>query len=415
MSAKKLASKDASRPASKDSSKPASKETPQQPAVTKQVPQGDHINLDIWHGILPNEDTLLALKNDGDYLLRAYEHKDSFYIVLSIRWGTEILNGVINQNGSQYEFQDTVFNSVRELIDLYHVRKRLMSICGQKCALDVPIRRQAWELRHSMITLEKELGSGAFGVVYRGLLRYDRQEPKKVAVKELSEISLETCHELWREARVMRLYNHPNIVKLFGVANDFTPYYLVMELVPGGSVDKYLEDHGEKLTVRPRVQILIEAAQGIEYLHGEGCIHRDIACRNLLINKHDKTVKVADFGMTRKAKKYIVDKDKPMNLRWLAPEVYKTGIVKKSTDVYAFGCTMYESFTTPYSIPYQNWSPDKVYNRVVDKHYRLEPPPLMPKSIAYLMSECLGEESARPTFQAILVNLRACVRDKNIR
>lgn len=90
MSAKKPASKDSSKLASKDSSKPASKETRHQPAVAKQVPQGDHINLDIWHGILPNEDTLLALKNDGDYLLRAYEHKDSFYIVLSIRWGTEV-------------------------------------------------------------------------------------------------------------------------------------------------------------------------------------------------------------------------------------------------------------------------------------------------------------------------------------
>ena len=60
-----------------------------------------------------------------------------------------------------------------------------------------------------------------------------------------------------------------------------------------------------------------------------------------------------------------------MNLRWLAPEVYETAIVNKSTDVYAFGVTMYETFTVPYSIPYPEWDPEKVYDKVVVKGYRV--------------------------------------------
>lgn len=90
-----------------------------------------------------------------------------------------------------------------------------------------------------------------------------------------------------------------------------------------------------------------------------------------------KVVKVADFGMTRRTSKYKVDPNKPMNLRWLAPEVYETAIVNKSTDVYAFGVTMYEAFTVPYSIPYADWKPEKVYDKVVVKGYRLHAPPKM--------------------------------------
>lgn len=63
-----------------------------------------------------------------------------------------------------------------------------------------------------------------------------------------------------------------------------------MEMVSGGSVDQYLEKNGPKLKVPARVQILIEAATGLEYLHSKGFLHRDIACRNLLI---DKVVKVS--------------------------------------------------------------------------------------------------------------------------
>lgn len=56
-----------------------------------------------------------------------------------------------------------------------------------------------------------------------------------------------------------------------------------------------------------------------------------------------------------------------MNLRWLAPEVYETAVVNKSTDVYAYGVTMFECFTVPYAIPYQDWKPNKVrFNRFYD-------------------------------------------------
>ncbi|EPB70990.1 hypothetical protein ANCCEY_09914 [Ancylostoma ceylanicum] len=206
----------------------------------------------------------------------------------------------------------------------------------------------------------------------------------------LSDMSPENSHALWKEARVMQMYDHPHVVRMYGVANDTEPYYLVMELVTGGALNDFLKKKGRYAKTAKRVQILYEASLGIEYLHSKGCIHRDIAARNLLMDKVIKKLtavwicqaaecglccgqglknfQVADFGLTRRSKSYIVNPDKPMNLRWLAPDVYHTGIgenyllfqVEKHTDVYAFGITMWEVFQLPYHIPYREWDADEV-------------------------------------------------------
>ncbi|KHN85398.1 Female germline-specific tumor suppressor gld-1 [Toxocara canis] len=145
------------------------------------------------------------------------------------------------------------------------------------------------------------------------------------------------------------------------------PYYLVMELVHGGSVDDYLKKKGSKISVTARTQILYEASVGLDYLHSKSCLHRDVACRNLLI---DKVVKVADFGMTRHTTNYKIDPNKQMNLRWLAPEVF---------------------------------------DRVVNNGYRLKPPELMPRKIGNLMEECIGAEESQPTFSVVVVCLKISV------
>ncbi|KAI6173342.1 Tyrosine-protein kinase [Aphelenchoides besseyi] len=352
---------------------------------------GEHVNIDCWHGLLPNEDTGSLLKNDGDFLLRGIEKEGVYYIILSVRWGKDVYNAaIIPAKRGGYEFKDNIFETIKDIIDFYQVRKRPLTISGVTTTLETPIRRKSWELRHRMITLGKELGSGSYGTVYRGTLQIERQKPIEVAVKVLTEMSAENSAALWKEARNHQSFDHQNVVRMYGVANDYLPYYLVMELVSGGSVDHYLEKKGSKLPVRARVQILIEAATGLDYLHSKSCIHRDIACRNLLI---DKVVKVADFGMSRKSTCYKIDPNKPMNLRWLAPEVYETAIVNKATDIYAFG----------------------VYEEVVNKGYRLEPPKLMPRMIAELMAECLGPEQDRPSFKTVIVCLRTFMKNKEAR
>ncbi|VDM26428.1 unnamed protein product [Toxocara canis] len=177
----------------------------------------DHTALDYWHGMLPNEDTAKLLKNSGQFLLRALERNGTNNVILSVRWGKDIVNTVISKcSKGGYQCQGTFFISVKDI-----VRKRPLEINGVKVTLEMPVRRKRWELRHKMIKLEKELGSGSYGIVYRGTLTYPAMKPFVVAIKELSEMSVEASNALWKEARVMQMYDHPNIVKMYGVANDY--------------------------------------------------------------------------------------------------------------------------------------------------------------------------------------------------
>ncbi|CAJ0592628.1 unnamed protein product [Cylicocyclus nassatus] len=370
------------------------------------VPSAEEYKLDYWHGYMPNEDTAMILKKDGDFLLRALMDEPK-PICMSVRSGEKVYNAIVNRTESGgYELAGVEYSSIKDMIDELQVRKRPIPIEDAQVVLNCPIRRRPWELRHCMITLGKRLGKGSYGSVYRAILRKDRQV-LEVAVKVLSDMSPENSHALWKEARVMQMYDHPHVVRMYGVANDIEPYYLVMELVSGGALNDFLKKKGRYAKTAKRVQIVYEASLGIEYLHSKGCIHRDIAARNLLM---DKVIKVADFGLTRRSKSYIVNPDKPMNLRWLAPDVYHTGIVEKHTDVYAFGITMWEVFQVPYRIPYKEWTADEVYENVVDGTYRLSPPDAMPSDVASLFKECIAKPELRPTFKSIVLFLKACLK-----
>ncbi|CAD5222737.1 unnamed protein product [Bursaphelenchus okinawaensis] len=373
---------------------------------------GDFTKLDFWHGLLPDEDTANILKLDGDYLLRGI-HKDGQYcVILSIRWGKNVLNaGLTERNSGGWIFQDRPYDTIKEVVDMLQVTKCPITICNVMCYLDTPVRRKAWELRRQMVKLGKELGQGSYGTVYMGQLLIGRNKIIRVAVKVLTEMTAEASNALWKEARYHQSFDHPNCVKMYGVANDALPYYLVMELVNGGSLDKYLIKKGPKLSVKERVTILLDAAKGLDYLHDKGTLHRDVAARNLLIDSN--VVKVADFGMSRKCANYKVDTNKPLNLRWLAPEVYKTQTVNKATDVYAFGVTIYEVFSVPYKIPYEKWDANKVFEEVIEGEYRLSLADNVPPYIRQVFGECIGPEEERPPFKSIVICLRNFQEGKN--
>ncbi|GMT31090.1 hypothetical protein PFISCL1PPCAC_22387, partial [Pristionchus fissidentatus] len=374
--------------------------------TTEQEVLPAYMDLDYWHGNLPNEDTANLVKEEGQYLLRkdlvVLTAPDS--ILLSVRTGHKVVNAIIKEVPTGFRICDREFHNVTALVDYYQIRKIPINISDDmEVTLGNPVRRKAWELRHKMITIQKELGSGSYGVVYLAQLTYPRQKPITVAAKMLTEIDNDASLALWKEARVMQEYDHPNITKFYGVCNDNMPYYLVMEFIKGGSVDSYLQAN-PGLIVYKRTKIASEAASGLEYLHSKGCIHRDIAARNLLI---DKVAKVSDFGLTRKTRNYKIDPDKPMNLRWIAPDVFESSVVNKATDVYAFGITLFELFVVPYDIPYSHWTADEVNKNVVENGFRLAPPREMPKEIGGLMKECILEAHIRPNFKMINIFLNA--------
>ncbi|VDN22477.1 unnamed protein product [Gongylonema pulchrum] len=254
------------------------------------------------------------------------------------------------------------------------------------------------------------IGCGAYGTVYKGLLL---RNLIPVAIKRLDcyDKTEQGLIDLMKEARVMQLYDHINVVKFFGFIVDRAPYLLVMEYCKDGSVEDKLRAGGKRLSVAARVDMATQISRGLEYLHFKMCIHRDIATRNCLLS--GSIVKLADFGMCRATLVYKIDLTKPQNVRWLAPEVWRSGETRFCTDVYAFAITLWELFEIPYIHPYSNWKAYKVKEKVM-AGYRLPSPGEMPDAVATLMRRCWDQDpKRRPTAKEVRDELEAINKKYN--
>ncbi|KAK6059241.1 hypothetical protein COOONC_03133 [Cooperia oncophora] len=151
-----------------------------------------------------------------------------------------------------------------------------------------PIRQQTWEYYHSDIQPGRILGEGAYGVVREGVLRGKSGRTIPVAIKQTkshTELDKAKIKEMMKEARLMRLFKHRNVVRLYGVAVDEQPLLIILELVSGGALNNFLREYGERIEMKEKIVMCIGAGSGVEYLHSNECMHRDLAARNCLITK----------------------------------------------------------------------------------------------------------------------------------
>jgi serine/threonine protein kinase len=145
--------------------------------------------------------------------------------------------------------------------------------------------------------IRRFLGQGGMGTVY---LAFDTLIEREVAIKLLSpELSsnAESLRRFLGEARSIGRLNHPNVVAIHSIDIWQGQYYLVMELLTGGSVAELAEKRGT-LPYQEAAGILAQAARGLAAAHQAGMVHRDIKPANLMVSR-DGVVKVVDFGLSR--------------------------------------------------------------------------------------------------------------------
>jgi serine/threonine protein kinase len=147
------------------------------------------------------------------------------------------------------------------------------------------------------------------------------------------------------EGAVLTALRHKNVVQTFEYGLTMTgEQYLVMELIDGMGLNFLIETKSAHLEGR-RIDYLVQTADGLEYIHGQGYLHRDICPRNIMIDKED-VVKIIDFGLTIP---YRPEFCKPGNrtgtISYLAPELIKRVTTDHRVDLFALGVTAYEMFT----------------------------------------------------------------------
>jgi serine/threonine-protein kinase len=146
--------------------------------------------------------------------------------------------------------------------------------------------------------IDKELGAGAMGAVYRGkYLKTGQLVAVKVMAPGLGTTNASAANRFEREANILKQLNHPNIVKLFGVGKHHGTRYYAMEYVQGESLDRVMSRR-DRMSWEEVVDLGLQLCAALQHAHEAGIVHRDLKPSNLMILS-DGTLKLTDFGIAK--------------------------------------------------------------------------------------------------------------------
>lgn len=193
------------------------------------------------------------------------------------------------------------------------------------------------------------------------------------------------------EAQAIAGISHPNIVGIYDVGEENGMYYIVMELVDGITLKKYIEEKG-KLSVKEAVGIALQIANGLEAAHSNHIIHRDIKPQNILIAR-DGTAKVTDFGIAKAASSNTITANAMGSVHYISPEQARGGYSDEKSDIYSLGVTMYEMLSG--TLPFNGESAVAI----ALAHIQEEAVPLaaldatIPKGISNIVNKCMQKKT----------------------
>lgn len=189
----------------------------------------------------------------------------------------------------------------------------------------------------------EQIGIGGMSYVYKA---FDAKRKKIVAIKVLKdELSLdpEFVAKFKSEALSCKDIRHENVISAYDVVDEEKMHYIVMEYIDGTTLNKYIKEKG-KLSNEETINIAIQVAKGIHAAHMKGIIHRDIKPQNIVINDK-KVAKITDFGIARAITSTTRNISVVGTVHYISPEQVRNTTVDFRSDIYSFGCTLYEMIT----------------------------------------------------------------------
>ena len=243
--------------------------------------------------------------------------------------------------------------------------------------------------------IEKVIGTGGMGVVLKA---YDTELHRVVAVKVLLPHlanSGAARRRFSREAQAAAAVVHEHVIPIYNVEAEGDIPYLVMQYVPGQSLQARVDEHGP-LGVAEVLRIARQAAAGLAAAHDQGVVHRDVKPANLLLEDSVDRVLISDFGLARTVDDATLTRTGIVagTPHYMSPEQAGGEVVDHRTDLFSLGSVLY--FMCTGRPPFRADSPMAVLNRICHEPHRPvdEVNPLIPLELAELIERLLAMPAA---------------------
>ncbi|XP_049724147.1 mitogen-activated protein kinase kinase kinase 21 [Elephas maximus indicus] len=275
------------------------------------------------------------------------------------------------------------------------------------------------------LELKELIGAGGFGQVFRATWQ-GQEVAVKAARRDPEQDAAAAAESVRREAKLFSMLQHPNIIQLRGVCLRQPNLCLVLEFARGGALNRALAAAADSRAPGPRrarripphvlVNWAVQIARGMLYLHEEAIVpilHRDLKSSNILLLEKieheddicNKTLKITDFGLAREWHR-TTKMSAAGTYAWMAPEVIKSSLFSKGSDIWSYGVLLWELLTG--EAPYRGIDGLAVAYGVAVNKLTLPIPSTCPEPFAKLMKECWEQDPhIRPSFALILEQLTA--------
>lgn len=267
------------------------------------------------------------------------------------------------------------------------------------------------------VTLLKELGRGAKGVVFTG---FQKSLKRQVAVKVIPRVvasTQEAYEQFMEEAEIVAALNHPNIIPIFEIGEESDVYYQVIQLVIGYDIDvliskakKHPVPSKRLIPIKRTLGIVIDVLDGLGYAHEEEVVHQDIKPANILIEERSSRPLIVDFGIAKTAETEFrsqgIISGTPI---YISPEQAAGKETDGRADIYSMGVLMIKMLAG--GLPRRNERPEEILKRKITDPYSFFT--ARPSAISPLIDEKLEQIIDKACEPDLSLRFQTCAEFKS--
>ena len=332
---------------------------------------------------------LYFYKNKGDA-----EHK-----------GMHNLNGLFLQKEQSVEYEGSTYYS----FSVVYPSKTRVYYCKDKKEYDGWIEKLKIATGYTNLLeiydVKNKLGSGKFGLVKLGI---HKKTGQKVAIKIMKKSNMDSSDlELVRtEIEILKICQHPNIIRLYNVFENADYLYIIMEYCYGGDLFSYLENRHFRVSEKRASNIIHQMATAVYYMHSYGVVHRDLKPENVLMTStdEDSDIRILDFGLSKILGPYEKCDEPYGTLTYCAPEIIVDEPYSKPVDLWSLGVMTYLMVSG--KLPFNAEDENEIARQVVydEPNYTRNPiwKTISPECLDFIQKLLIKDQNKRMTIKGVL-------------